>query len=140
MRKIQQKSPRKDTRFISSYIYFFLLQNYSSDLKVNIIVEVVGLGLGTYCKEKCLDQSRGDEIGIATTFVCGYLLLLINILQRLYYIPSVHVCGTSEIIPVLTTFSSTSSRLVGYRVGKVHGILMIGRLVGYRGWEGWRRV
>ncbi len=51
----------------------------------------------------------GNEIAIAATSVCGYLLLLINVLQRAYSIPSVRGCGTSAIIPFLTAPSSSSS-------------------------------
>lgn len=48
-----------------------------------------------------------NEIAIAATSVRGYLLLLINVLQRVYSIPSVRGCGTSAIIPFLTAPSSS---------------------------------
>lgn len=50
-----------------------------------------------------------NEIAIAATSVRGYLLLLINVLQRAYSIPSVRGCGTSAIIPFFTAPSSSSS-------------------------------
>lgn len=43
-----------------------------------------------------------NEIAIAATSLRGYLLLLINVLQRAYSIPSVRECGTRAIIPFLT--------------------------------------
>lgn len=51
----------------------------------------------------------GNEIAIAATSVRSYLLLLINVLQRAYSIPSVRGCGTSAIIPFLTAPSFSSS-------------------------------
>ena len=51
----------------------------------------------------------GNESPIAATSVRGYLLLLINVLQRAYSIPSARGCGTSAIIPFLTAFEGSRS-------------------------------
>ncbi|KAI5327304.1 hypothetical protein L3X38_026700 [Prunus dulcis] len=61
----------------------------------------------SYWKKDVYDQSGGNEI--VATSVRGYLLLLINVLQRAYSIPSVRGCGTSAIIPFLTAPYSSSS-------------------------------